>query len=46
MRGSEKFVKEQVEPVNFPFTILNSGIRTLEFLYVNLPLTLHQIGIG
>ncbi len=46
MRGSEKFVKEQVEPVDFPFTILDSGVGPLEFLSPSLPLTLHQIGIG
>jgi hypothetical protein len=41
-----KFVKDENEPVDLAFTILNGGIGPLQFLYVILPLTPHQIGIG
>jgi hypothetical protein len=41
MRGSEKFVKERAEPIDISFTILDSGIGTLEFLSTNLHLTPH-----
>ncbi len=46
MRGSERFAKEHVELVDPSFTILDSRIKPLEFLFANLPLTPHQIGIG
>jgi hypothetical protein len=32
MRGSEKYVKEHIEPVDLSFTILDSGVGPLEFL--------------
>ncbi len=46
MKGSEKFVKQQVELVDPSFTLQNSRIEPLEFLFVNLPLTPHWIGIS
>lgn len=41
MEGSDKFIKDQVESIDLPFTILNSGVGPLEFLYVILLLTPH-----
>jgi len=46
VKGSEKFVKEHVEPIDPSFTILDSGVGLLGFVFVSLPLTPHQIGIG
>ncbi len=46
MKGSEKSVKEHVEPIDPSFTILDSGVGLLGFVFVSLPLTPHQIGIG
>ncbi len=46
VEDSERYDKEQVEHVNPSFTILDNRLESLEFLYVNLPLTPHQIGIG
>ncbi len=46
MRGSEKSVEEQAEPIDPSFTILDSKLKPFEFLSTNLPLTPHQIGIG
>jgi len=40
-KGSEKYVKEQAELIDPSFTILNSGVRPMEFLLVNLLLTPH-----
>ncbi len=46
MVDNGKFVKDENEHVDPPFIILNGEIGPLEFLYVILPLTPHQIGIG
>jgi hypothetical protein len=46
MEDSERFDKEQVEHVNPSFTILDSILEFLEFLFASVPLTPHQIGIG
>jgi hypothetical protein len=37
--------KEHVEHVNPSFTILDNRLESLKFLFANLPLTPHQIGI-
>jgi hypothetical protein len=41
MKFSENFVKEHVEHVDPPFTILNGIIEPLEFLSINLPMAPH-----
>jgi hypothetical protein len=41
VKGSEKSIKEQAELIDPSFIILNSGVRLLEFLHANLPLTPH-----
>ncbi len=46
MRGSDKFIKEQVELIESSFIILDSRVEPLEFLYISLPLAPHHIGIG
>jgi hypothetical protein len=46
MEDNEKSNKEYVELVNTSFTILDNGLESLEFLFVSLLLTPHQIGIG
>jgi hypothetical protein len=46
VKGNEKSVKEHVEPVDPSFTVLDSGVGLLGFIFVSLPLTPHQIGIG
>ncbi len=46
MKGSEKSVKEHIELVDPSFTVLDSKVEPLEFLFTSLPLTPHQIGIG
>jgi hypothetical protein len=42
VRNSEKSIKEQAEPIDPSFTILDSGVGLLEFLYVSLFMTPHQ----
>jgi len=44
VKGSERSDKEQVEPINPSFTIMDNIIECLELLSANLPLTPHQIG--
>jgi hypothetical protein len=46
VEDSERFDKEQVKHVNPSFTILDSRLESLEFLFASVPLTPHQIGIG
>jgi len=46
MKGNEKYVKEQVELVDSSFTLLDNIIEPLVFLFANLPLIPHQIGIS
>jgi hypothetical protein len=46
VKGSDKFVKHQVQLVDPPFIILNSGVRLLKLLYVTLFMTPHHLGIG
>jgi hypothetical protein len=46
MEGSDKFVKEHVEPIDPPFIVFDSGIGPLEFLSITLFLTPHQMGIN
>jgi len=46
MKGSENFVKEQVELVDSSFNLLDNIIEPLVFLFANLPLIPHQIGIS
>jgi len=46
VEGSVKSIMDQVELVDPPFTVLDSGVGPLEFLSTTLPLTPHQIGIG
>jgi hypothetical protein len=47
VRDSEKSTKERVKLVNpNSFIVLNSRVKYLEFLYISLLLTPHQIGIG
>jgi hypothetical protein len=36
MEGSDKSIKDQVESIDFPFNVLNSGVGPLEFLFVTL----------
>jgi hypothetical protein len=45
VKGSERFVKEQVKPVDPSFTILYNRVKSLEFLFISLFLTPHQRGI-
>jgi hypothetical protein len=42
VKGSDKYVKHQVEHVDPPFIILNGGVGLLELLYVTLLLTPHH----
>ncbi len=46
VEGSERSDKKHDELVNPSFTILNSRLKYLEFISINVPLTPHQIGIG
>ncbi len=46
MENSKRFDKEQVEPINPSFAILDNRSKSLEFLYGSLPLTPHRIGIS
>jgi hypothetical protein len=46
MESSERSDKKQNEPMNLLFTILNSRLKSLEFISTSVPLTPHQIGIG
>ncbi len=46
VEGSVKSIMDQVELVDPPFTVLDSGVGPLEFLSTTLPLTPHLIGIG
>jgi hypothetical protein len=46
MRGNEISIKEQTEPINPSFIVLDDRVESLEFLSTNLPLTPHHIGIG
>ncbi len=41
VEGNERFDKEQVEHVDRSFTILNSILKYLEFISINVPLTSH-----
>jgi hypothetical protein len=41
LEDSERFDKEQVELVNPSFTILDSRLEFLEFLFASVPLTPH-----
>ncbi len=45
MVDNKRSDKEHVEPVNPSFTILDSKLESLKFLFASLPLTPHQIGI-
>jgi hypothetical protein len=46
VEGSERSNKKHDELVNLSFTILDSRLKYLEFMSINVPLTPHQIGIG
>jgi hypothetical protein len=46
MEGSERFNEKHDEPINPSFTILDSRLKSLEFISTSVPLTPHQIGIG
>ncbi len=46
MRGNEIFTKEHVKLINPSFIVLDSRVKPLEFLSINLIVTPHQIGIG
>jgi hypothetical protein len=46
MKSSVKSFKKHVEHVDPSYFVLDNGVGSLEFVYVNLPLTPHHIGIG
>ncbi len=46
VQNSERFDKEQVKLNNLSFTIINSILEYLEFIFTSVLLTPHQIGIG
>ncbi len=46
MKGSEKFVKKHVKPIDPSFIVLDNRVRPLEFLFAILSLTPHHTGVG
>jgi hypothetical protein len=46
MEGSERFDKKQDEPMNPSFIILDSRLKSLEFISISVLITPHQISIG
>jgi hypothetical protein len=46
VEGSERSNKKHDKSINYSYTILNSKLKSLEFLSTSVPRTSHQIGIG